>query len=264
MNNIEIALIAPGSMVTKYCSLRPCQMMLAGCLLDPGQTQYQDHYFNAAAGSFTMLDNGAWESESVSPETLILLADKFHASEMIAPDVINDPVETLKRVEHFLDVWSVNHLRTRPLFNPSIAAVVHGRTLGEACNFVRQIAALNEKRPAHRIGTLAIGRAFTRSTGDCYDRYRLASWIHECYGRRFHIHLLGYNDDWGRGELKSCQALVRSVDTAAPFSAALASRSMSDPGVPRQETYFSTPSSSFDAALVRQNIDTLDSWAGYR
>jgi hypothetical protein len=241
-------------------------MMLAGNLLDRTQESYAQFYNRHQTGK-RLLDNGAWESETVQPHTLLELGTKYLATEIIAPDILNEPWVTLPKTELFLARYKQECERLYTGQGPrwvggfNIAAVAHGHTVKEAQAFVKHVSVLNILYNPYKISTIAIGRAFSRTVGDAMARYELASWIKQEYGDIFEIHLLGYNDDWP-GELTACDGIVRSMDTAAPFTAALAHRALDSIGVPRPHDYFQTEAKDYDYALVEHNIEVLDEWAG--
>jgi hypothetical protein len=250
-------------------------MMLAGCLRDGQQADYRKYYSQSRTVNLTpeirLLDNGAWEAESVSGNSLVDLAERYHATEVIAPDVLDNPVITLEMVDLFLSLYQTKRLafyqgrRAVPPPVIRIAAVAHGKTVEEARAFVTNIAAMAVVRPDTRVSTIAIGRAFSRTVGDTMARYDLASWTKNEFGPAFDIHLLGYNDDWP-GELAACQGLVRSMDTAAPFTAALAGHDLlGSQGVPRPANFFQTTPYEYSTEtrqLIEHNIEFLDELAG--
>jgi hypothetical protein len=253
----SVALIAPGAPLKKFCTDRPYQMSLAGELRGCTITPYMAFYKGLPSASYAIMDNGAWEGYTLRNTTLSRLAREYRPRELVAPDAINNPEVTFTLVQEFL-------IATPELTHaPNIAVVAHGRSVREAANFIERIHELNEPR----ISTIMIGRAFSRQVGDPTARFSLANWIRLMFEDRYDVHLLGYNDDWGPSELLQCRSLVRSMDTVAPFTAALLGIAMDKAATsslkpPRPTDYFNLQYTDFDLQLVEHNIEVLDEWAG--
>lgn len=251
----HVALIAPGSLLSRYCAHRPYQMALAGELQRMRTAAYNSFYKirNTPIRWLTM-DNGAWEDTSLTPMELNRLTHTYNVHEVVAPDILNDPWATFVKTCHYLLHSSCQ----------TVAVVAHGQKIADAQAFIDRIAQLED----HRVRTIMIGRAYSREVQDPTARFTLASWIRQAYNGQFNIHLLGYNDDWGPSELKACQGLVRSIDTVAPFTAALANTDLAtlarkwQGGIPRPPDYFDLQETDFDHGLVEANIEQLDEWAG--
>jgi hypothetical protein len=234
-------------------------MALAG-IVEGSNREYRDFYTQAwpPRNQFRLLDNGAWEDTALPDYQLIRIAQSCDANEIMAPDVINDAVQTWDRTTKFLAGIEAHYRMTRP---PNIAAIAHGSSLHEAMAFVGAIERLTPK-----VQTIAIGRAYSRNIGNPTARYELALSIKERYGNRFGIHLLGFSDEWPT-ELKHCASfpgLIRSCDTIAPFSYAFYGYSIEQAGkveVPRPADYFSLGLDRFDHDLVQDNIAALDAMA---
>jgi hypothetical protein len=256
----QIALIAPGSVVKRFCWTRPYQMGLAGELRKDylGQRAYAQFYASddtsGAPNKYWIMDNGAWEGETLTPDQLLTLATFYGVTEIVAPDVINDAEKTYSATSEFLPYT----------IGLKVAVVAHGCCLREAQEFIYRIDELDNPR----VSTIMIGRAFSRTVSDPTARYTLAAWIHAHFFGRYDIHLLGYNDDWGPDELIACRGIVRSMDTAMPFIETLHGIDLNDPAShgrgarPRQADFFDTPASAFDLRLLQHNIQVLDMWAG--
>jgi hypothetical protein len=260
VTNIDIALIPPGTLAARYCEGRRFQMALAGNLIDPAPTPYQEFY-NQSSKSWSadwLLDNGAWESDTLGPETLLQVARKVAATEIMAPDVINDSLATFEKTVEFLKVVSK---LDRHIVAPRIAAIAHGATVNEAMRFV---AAIADESPL--VKTIAIGRAFSRKVGNPTARLELALAVKRHFGERFKIHLLGFSDEWPT-ELQHCNSfpgLIRSMDTVAPFTYAAAGLRIESAGqctVPRPDNYFDLTADDFCShSLLQHNIAVLDDW----
>jgi hypothetical protein len=259
---IQIALIPPGSLAAIFTEGRLFQMALAGVLCDDVQPQlaYREFYGQASKQRSThwLLDNGAWESATLGSQELLEVARRYRATEIMAPDVINDPHATWEKTTAFM---KVHRDSTYPLERkPRVAAIAHGSTVGQALDFVGMASGL------HQIKTIAIGRAFSRKVGNPTARLELALQIKKRYGDQFQIHLLGFSDEWPT-ELQHCAShpgLIRSLDTIAPFSYAYYGYPIEAAGrvsVPRPDNYFSLDLGDFPDNLINLNIKTLDRWA---
>jgi hypothetical protein len=255
---VEIALIPPGSLVKRACHYRAYQMALAGELNGHPETEYAQFYslYKRPVGKYWIMDNGAWEGMTVSLEELFGLTAAYGMSEVVAPDVLNDPEKTYIQTYHYLSKLSHQTY-------PNVAVVAHGRTIEEAQEFIYRIDELCDPR----VKTVMIGRAFSRTVGNPTARYLLADWVKVAFGSRYDIHLLGFNDAWGPDELIACRDIVRSMDTAMPFIETLYGININDPQSqgaqrPRPKDYFSLQPGAFNSTLLQQNIETLDIWAG--
>src|SRR6266487_1970162 len=99
----DIALIAPVSQLHHIVD-RPYQMMLPSFTY---HKQYQRYYkyFGSNESTWLILDNGAFEGETLNDEALLKLACDYRASEVIAPDVMGDSKKSLKLLAHFMSHW---------------------------------------------------------------------------------------------------------------------------------------------------------------
>lgn len=260
---IDIALIPPGPIAAEYTEGRPFQMALAGVLQHPAEKEYAEFYFQAwkSRSATWMLDNGAWEGERVENSDLIRIAHRYGATEMIAPDILRDPYGTMELTTEFLATMAN---LARPLFSikPNIAVVAHGRNVSEALAFVTE---LNTRDVEHQVKTISISRTVCYRSSNPTARYELALEIKSRFKDRYEIHLLGLSDEWPT-ELQHCVAvpgLIRSLDTAAPFTFAAAGVHIDKIGhtkVPRPDNYFQLTSDFINRDLLDHNIKTLDRW----
>jgi hypothetical protein len=249
---LDIALIPPASLGYMLAG-RPYQMMLPAPLT---LHTYHDLYIEVGLRStYLMLDNGAWEGNRVPNIDLVRIGRRFRATELVTPDILNDPGRTRLETVNFIDWFRTQFEQTG--WHPNFMAVAHGHTEHDAREFVRRVA---DDLPM--VTTIGIGRAYARACGDKSARAHLAQWIANTYPTRFKTHLLGYNDEWP-DEVLICSQWVRSLDTIAPFTAAwkgllLRARPA---GVPRPHDYFYLEENQFDLGLVKANIQWLDEQA---
>jgi hypothetical protein len=260
---IKVCLIPPGSLAQQFCGARPYQMMLAGSLLDASQHDYGDFYAGLTdrpvVDELRLLDNGAWEAQSVDPGTLLKLAAEYGATEVIAPDTLSDHTRTLRQLKEFTGLYHQFMDRNALGEQLRLAAVVHGSTMDSAKWFVHSVANLNMRCLTCQVKTIAIGRAFSRKVGVARARWELAVWIRDEFPE-FQIHLLGYNDDWPE-ELMACRDIVYSIDTTLPFTASLKNRDRTQVST-RPSNYFSTTPEDYDLGYLQFTIEYLDEMAG--
>jgi len=251
---MELALIPPSSMMY-YAGQFKYQMMLPS----PQNINYLQFYLHAGPNHnyYVILDNGVWENDALTSSQLLAKAWRFKVQEIVLPDVLNNPDETLDRMRKFLKVWDqFTHIQgqVQATWSPTFMAVAHGDTLEKAARFIDHVA---DKMPI--VKTIAAGRAFSRACRDDQARAKLAMWVADEFPDRFEFHMLGYNDAWS-GEIGSCKGVVRSLDTCAPFTAAHYGKGMKDiieHNTPRPPNYFDMKEDDFDLDLLGQNVRRL-------
>lgn len=265
---IEIALIPPGALAAEYCEGRRFQMALAGELVHHNGTagpnpRYVEFYNQAwkATGTKWLLDNGAWEGQRLETPDLIRVANRYGATEMIAPDILRDPYGTLELTTTFLNTIQ-DVVQPRFEVKPRIAAVAHGKSVDEALAFVTE---LNARDIEHQVKTISISRTVCYKSCNPTARYELALEIKHRFQERYAIHLLGMSDEWPT-EIQHCASvpgLIRSLDTVAPFTFAYAGLPIEAVGiskVPRPNDYFHLGREDLNLRLIERNIKTLDLW----
>lgn len=266
---IDVAIIPPGALASQYCEGRRFQMALAGELVHnngtAGPNPHYVEYYNQAWKSLSgywLLDNGAWEGDRLNNADLLSVANRYGATELVAPDVIRDPSGTLDLTKQFLDFLIERTRITRSAKPWRLAAVAHGESITESMEF---IAELNAYDSTKLIKTISISRTTCYRSGNPTARFELALQIKQLYDSRYDIHLLGFSDHWPT-ELQHCASvsgLVRSMDTIAPFSFAYKGLSIAEVGkieVERPDDYFNLTYDDFDHELLAHNIRLLDQW----
>ena len=248
---MEIALIPPSSLMHYAESFR-YQMMLPS----PQNINYLQYYrrMGSDTGHYVIMDNGVWEEQPLTPDQLIARASAYGVQELVAPDVLNDPIGTVRAMQYFFTRWDRFCQATHGSVKMSFMAVAHGDTIAKAAKFIDHVA-----RFMPLVETIAAGRAFSRACGDPHTRAQLAILVADEYSERFGFHLLGYNDAW-EGEIAACKGVVRSLDTCAPFTAAFYDKSMQDVAefnTPRPRHYFDLDEDSFNLKLLGRNIKWL-------
>jgi hypothetical protein len=248
---MQIALIPPISL-RAYTYGRPMQMALPNPAND---FTYMNYYKRMGRGtdSYVILDNGMFEKPILSSWKIGDLGRTLNAQEIVLPDVWANPVETLVQVQNFLEYWKKSVFNYTKDWSPRLQVVVHGGTMRQAKNFVTAIA---DNAPT--VSVIGISRSLSRSCRNVHCRIELTEWIHKTFPNRYEIHFLGFDDNYHE-ELRVANAMVRSVDTGAPFIAAYWKHHLSHMGVePRPRGYFRLPLQFFEASLVSENIEYLD------
>jgi hypothetical protein len=243
---VNIALIAPYSMLA-YCDNMQYQMMLPDAAV--GSPPYRRRYkrYGSNSAKYLMLDNGAWETEAFPPNDLVSLGIDFQAQEIILPDVISpDPWETTRAMDNFFARANLDILSASGRY-PKLAAVVHGRSIVQAKNFVNVVA----DKYAERIGTFCIAKKLPDHCEDVDARAKVAQYILDHYLGGYDIHLLGYNEHIP-GEL---DIPARSMDATTPFTWTLGGFHMYEgTEVQRPVDYFRLPATAFSRSLLQENI----------
>lgn len=195
---------------------------------------------------YLILDNGADElGVGLDGDEFYSLIQEVKPQEMILPDVIGDPFETLKRGRAFLD---------RDLEGTTVMAVAQGLNFDEWINCYLSWTSDSrvdvigvpydiefDVRP-EQMGDLD---QFTRTELRTLRRYNLVSYLSSHDLARKPVHLLGMNGlEEFRLHVVSGFPFIRSNDTTAPFGSALAGRTWED-GDSGPRDY---PSLRFDAS----------------
>lgn len=195
---MKLALIAPTKML-KYTRTGDMHFVLAQKVFH--DAKYADFY--AGENKFKLMDNGAYENTSLSPDRIIEAANFVRADEIVAPDIPSDPDKSFKITVNFL-----NH-------SPDgfdIMAVPHGRIVDEYVWHFRQLY----NHP--KVNTIGMS---------CLDllkfegKQRLRPMMVHLLNNKFsvdwdRVHLLGLDEPM---ELACYKRLgIRSVDTSMAFT----------------------------------------------
>lgn len=255
-----IALLPPLSMADyfldddHYAPWRPYYLYLP-------QLLHKKHYDRFVWRSntkiaYTILDNGAYEGEAVSPEGLLDLARELNVNEVVAPDVLKDCNATLEAVGNFSDL--VYKQRHNTDYRPEIMGVVQGTSIEDCLNCAVGLTSFSF------ITSLALPKHLT-TTITYNARIMLVQKIRALSSRRYPIHFLGGAPIWPKEVIHAKALGVRSMDTSMPFVQAYYGKHMDEPPLmERPEHYFDTPLRAFNMRLVRKNIETLQEWGnGY-
>jgi hypothetical protein len=227
---------------------------------------YRDYYRREGKNPLvtTMLDNGAFEavggSTDLSFEQLHDTIDEYSVQMFCLPDVMGSMQRTIEEAKKFLHMWEMQHALVTP---PPLqfVAIVQGSTKLELREcFFHYLQMEEEFQMTFVIGLPRwITEEISRSA-----RVRLADRI---MNRAPHaIHLLGLSRTWPAEIRYFNNRSTLSIDTSAPYVWAMAGQSLDKTtgrgkvGM-RVENYFTHDCRNVDADLVKDNIDTLWSWA---
>lgn len=249
----ELALIPPLSMVDDFVGLsgREYFMYLPELMTRPNYDRFI--WRTGSKLCFNILDNGAFEGETLGPDELMDLAQAVQADEVVVPDVLGDGKATIEAIRNF---ERQTRSRRKSLREQRYMGVVQGATVREC---VRCIISINNQFPFIR--TLGLPKHLVR-TVERTARVELAHYIRSMAGPLYDIHLLGTSPLWP-DEIREMQEFnIRSMDTSMPFTFAHAIRRIDDGAgeFERPEAYFDLPKHEFDINLVSHNVHTLRSW----
>lgn len=250
---MKLALIPPRGL-ENYIHLSSIQLALAHI----EHVEYLREYAIAdRRRDFIILDNGIAEGvKDLTAKRLCVLASRFGADELVAPDVMNNGTKTLHAVEKFLD--EVEQL-PKTYKSLRIMAVAHS-TSGDLEGAKGLVNYYADKPEIH---TLGIPRCLMSEEHRAV-RIDLANWVYESLPGRFEIHLLGTNPLWPR-EVASAATYaphIRSVDTSMPFNYTIARERLDvkkPATVKRPPNYFDVPR-DIDPDLLRRNITAMFGW----
>lgn len=185
----------------------------------------------AKSDKYLILDNGADElGEGLAGSDFYDLIDHIRPDEVIAPDVLGDGKETLKRLDPFLK-WAEEakvHFRTEDKPDMKVMAVAQGETEDE---WMETYLHLHNHSGVDVIGIpydiewgrCPVSRGMNKGETSYYrmiNRVELLFRLFQAEQTEKPLHLLGLNSLTELGGVQNLP-FVRSTDTTAPFAAAL-------------------------------------------
>ena len=217
--------------------------------------KYLDFYRKRVeAGDFVILDNGAAEDVIYGAKHLHTLADDFGPTEIVVPDTIGDPNETLAKAMGFTRFAMPS--KYQYMF------VLQGRNMDEVLQCLRTV---HKSVWASYITTLGIPRHFATTINKHFRVNFFEFLLAEAFDEVFEIHFLGANN-WIReavllAELADGRPNVRGLDTSLPIYMGLEGSYIG------KEEYVKRPNAYFDIArddpMIQKNVDTYLEWAMY-
>lgn len=263
---MELALIAPTSLLSTFCMTSRVQMCLAHRVLE--DEQYRDFYHTASQnGLIVTMDNSLWElGEAMTFDKLMEACKLIGPTELIAPDRFRDGPSTLQMLQEFVDkmhrvfgdgevpfggIFAVSHGKDREEWldcfdrlndNPFVATIGLPKVLSEIWD------------PGGRIGCVE----FLEATGRIVE------------GKNYHC--LGIWTDPIEVMLLAKHKWIRSLDTALPIHAGMQSIRF-DPELGLSRRRPKRPHIYFDAtteqlrdkmADIQYNILTMQQWMNGR
>ncbi len=206
--------------------------------------QFCDYYKEAGQrGHFLIMDNGAAETGTLTPNELIVAAEQINPDEIVLPDVLGNSSATIEASRNpvMLD-FVPPHKR---------AIVPQGSNIEEWLNCANIMVNMLD------FATLCIPKHLERFEG---GRALILKMIGKLgWHREHHIHMLGlwgdpYTEIRSWGEYAS---IIRGLDTAAPFAFAQQGLTL---GRQNQGHISHIWGKKFEAALALRNVETLWSW----
>lgn len=204
---------------------------------------------------FVILDNGAAEGKEITPRQLLDIATRFKPNEVVIPDTIADPEDTVRKAFKFAE-FAVPDRHFAPLpFR--LMFVTQGKTVMQAIDVAMWASEQSW------IDTIGIPRHLLTTTGDMFARIEIANTI-QARGSTKQIHFLGANSVWPT-EVRALadhqitnQDYVRGMDSSLPFNYAWHGKHL-DTGsrCNRPENYFQIQIERFGNELVQENIDAF-------
>ena len=196
--------------------------------------EYYEFYRDAKG--FKILDNGAAEGKSVSPQDLLMWADAIQADEVVAPDVyghMDGTVDLLRHFVHFADGWK-------------IMAVMQSTTWPQFDYIFKTALHLNAN-------TLALPRVMCEHMGP-FARLVAAEMIRSASD--IEVHALGCTRRLSEARDLARQGIVRGIDSSAPVVQGLFGQGL-------RGLYSSRPSDFFvkdPTQTARDNLDAFYRW----
>lgn len=257
---MKLALIPPISWVSTS-SVTNYQLMLPQLLRDH---RYTDHYRALAKQSaqYVILDNGEAEGKNYLDSAQLVGAGIFYeVSEVVIPDVIQDQIKTISRMDQFFkDIYDLRNdaFGMADVKKLKFMGVAQGKSYPE----VRDCIDIMMYAHGAKLSTLALPRHLvsTVSTG---IRLSLAQYIRTEYGN-VRIHCLGASPDFPEEMLElGKQGIVDGMDTSMPYNYASEGVYVDDPGwrISRPKHYFELRAGLFKTDCLHHNIGVMKRWA---
>lgn len=198
-------------------------------------------------GDFIILDNGAAESFEFGHKHLHTMADSMGVREIVVPDTLYDPEDTLDKARAFSRHASKDY---------QYMVVAQGRT-AEDC--IRSIQVIARTPRLEYVTTLGIPRLLNES--DRFARQRVSEFLAATdFQYMYQYHYLGAGQWFDEVGYLDAVGVGRGIDTSAPIY-------MGQNGYTLQKgnRYKKRPSTFFTSTIdkpqIKQNIDTYLDWA---
>jgi hypothetical protein len=138
---LKLAFITSTKYLDEFASLGTMDMALAPLCFKPDRSDFNKKYCEyfrkrSKEGYFVLMDNGAYEKDLIPNELLLELADYIKPSCIVAPDLLGDSEETIKRTFDFLESDVFQKLPKEM----GIMAVPQGQNLSEYLESYRLFA----------------------------------------------------------------------------------------------------------------------------
>lgn len=194
----------------------------------------------AKNGADIILDNGCAEfGKPCSDKTLLEMARKLPATQIVLPDVWKDVEKTVQKSEQFYYFLKEENVRK----DFTLIGVPHGKNLCQYAVCLNQLEGIID----------VIGLAYK----EWHDRIGLTRQFiakYACGIMDYEVHMLGL---WNVDELKWVQPNVRSFDTSMPFRCAINHYSLSIGTRMYSKMDFDMELKGGQIGLARNNFQTL-------
>lgn len=250
---MKIALIPPISWLS-YTALTQYQLMLPHLLFD----DLYSRVYGALCRDpkqYVILDNGAAEAEFTDSADLLSVVRQMQPSEVVAPDVLGDGVETIAYTKAFMKMLKDDYVYGRV----NVGVVAQGKNRDEALNTAQQLLEVHNDD----IQTIYLPRLLVdpQIVNGFLTRIKLALDLHQITDKE--IHFLGASQRWAEETKEAGQlGFVRGIDTSMPFNYAYHGKYVDGPEeIGRPADYFFAPSQDFDTLTLSGNVHTMHRWA---
>ena len=246
---MQLAYIAPLSLLP-YTLRSQYHLMLPQLVAIPVYAE-MFRYLCQTEGHHVILDNGAAEGYDTPFEELLQIAMTFGVDEIVMPDIMGDSASTVRHAHSFIRGWDDKDC------NMPLGIVAAGANVDEAYLTVKKVLAYYSSE----ISTIFIPRMLvTPSEPDV--RIDLAKRFKDEFPHQ-DIHFLGAAPFYpGEIAYAAKSALVRGLDTSAPFNFAFQRATFGDArtAISRPTDYFHKDLHEFDLYTLEKNILQMERW----
>jgi hypothetical protein len=248
---MQLALIPPYELADDMWQCSDISLGLAHLLHGCDRTHIYRQAWNLSG--YKILDNGAAEHATISDEAFVYAAMLYGANELVIPDVLARPEQTLQKGEQFMQKYGDQDYK--------FMYVLQGNDMKEAAAHLRVVL---DKPWWPKITCLGLPRLLvTQHHRDV--RIDLAKWIHLDLALKDRaIHFLGASSKWPTELREAVREVpfVRSMDTSMPYVYGLDGRSVEGGDiVNRPPNYFNYRLMEEQREYVFKNVETMLRWA---
>ena len=260
---MQFSAICPVSALDSIARERRYHLILAH-LCEPN-SRYREFYKELAArGDTIILDTSTHELGSApDAEKLLEIAQDIVPSIVVLPDVLEDPVATLKRTMAAVDL--LHDERWRLMAVPQVATGLKPAEVLES--WFESLEQMYTESRITAIGMCLDGSQFFRTQGGRGILLREME-KRELVRPGYFYHILGLGSKFTEILDVRDFSWVRGMDSAKPVTAGLhgllihPQKGLLTPRVRRPQNFFSAILDDFQLDTVRKNLKTIDTWLG--